>query len=270
MIRALLLGTASLALAATVAAAADLPARRAPPVYVPPIPTFSWTGLYVGGQVGYGFGRDRAVINPEGLFGVVVPYGTSPSGVIGGGHVGYLFSTQSLPVFGNLLGGFGSGGVIGIEGDVDGLSGQRTVDAGALAGGLPNTFFTRIRSDIQGSARGRLGIAVDRLLFYATGGAAFADFRTNYDDSGFNGVNETFRHSRVGYTVGGGVEYAFTNNISARVEYRYSDFGSFVDSTTFSGAGVPFNVYHRETMQRVQAGISYRFAAPLAPVVARY
>ena len=102
-------------------------------------------------------------------------------------------------------------------------------------------------------------------MFYATGGAAFAEFRTNYATTlGFDNLS----HTRVGYTVGGGVEYAITNNFSLRGEYRYSDFGTFTDFANASGFGA---VRRRETEQRAQVGFSYKFdTAVPAPVVARY
>ena len=80
------------------------------------------------------------------------------------------------------------------------------------------------------------------------------------------GFGATFDRSRVGYTVGGGVEYAFMNNFSVRAEYRYSDYGAFTDAL---GAGA--TVVHRETDNRVEAGMSYRFNSIVpAPVVAKY
>ena len=198
----------------------------------PPIPVFSWTGFYVGGQVGYGFGEDH--LN-NGL--------THPHGVIGGGHIGYNFA--GIPGF-----GLGTGGLVfGVEGDVDGTDYRDTVGTATL------------KNNIQGSARGRLGFAVDRALFYATGGAAFAEFKTTYAAPVFAAPSST----RVGYTVGGGVEYAITTQWSLRAEYRYSDFGSFTDTV-----GAVAN-RRRETMQRAQVGFSYKFdtIAPI-PVVARY
>lgn len=249
-------------LSTTTALAADLPSRRAPPVYAPPppIPVFTWTGFYVGAHAGYEFGRSNGVSRLNASGAGLAANGSSPSGFIGGGHVGYLFSTQSLPFlngFGNNL--FGGGLVAGVEGDVDGS----TYRSNYLLGALNNSTS----QNIQGSVRGRLGIAVDRVLFYATGGAAFGGLRNNYTSAvGFDSISRT----RVGYTVGGGVEYAFANNWSARVEYRYTDFGSFNDNLVNSTGGA-VNVRHRETDNRVQAGISYHFNTPaLAPVVARY
>ena len=260
----------AIALLSTTAFAADLPSRRAPPVYAPPppIPVFTWTGFYVGAQVGYEFGKSNGVSRLAGSGAVIDANSSSKDGVIGGGHVGYLFSTQSLPVLGSLFGsnggfGFGTGGVIGIEGDVDGTSARASYLLPASG------VFNSARDNIQGSIRGRLGVAFDRVLFYATGGAAFGDLRNSYTNVVTGAFDQT-SHTRVGYTVGGGVEYAFTNNVSVRAEYRYTDFGSFTDNLANSTGGA-VNVSHRETDNRVQAGVSYKFDTfAAAPVVARY
>ncbi len=260
MIKKLLLSTVAITACAGTAFAADLPSRRAPPVYVPPpaIPLFTWTGLYVGGQVGYEFGRSNAYASNPALGGLAAA-GSKPTGVIGGGHVGYNYAMGGIPAFG----GLGSTFVVGIEGDVDGSSYKTNY----MLGGINNST----RQDIQGSVRGRLGVAVDRALFYATGGVAFGDLGNTYINT-LNGRSDSFSHTRVGYTVGGGVEYAITNNFSLRAEYRYTDFGRFSDNlTNATGGGV--NVRHHETDNRVQAGFSYKFDtfSPLAsPVVARY
>ena len=256
----LLLSTAALAAFAGSALAADLPSRRVPPVYIPPpIPVFTWTGFYVGGQVGYEFGRSNALASAAANGAGLAASGTSPGGVIGGAHVGYNFSTQSIPGLGGSAGG---GGVFGIEGDVDGSN----YKSAYLLGGLNDSM----KQNIQGSVRGRLGIAVDRALFYATGGVAFGGIDNTYSNT-LNGLTDSTSHTRVGYTVGGGVEYAFTNNWSLRAEYRYTDFGTFSDNLANATAG-GVNVRHHESDNRVQAGFSYKFDtfAPLAPVVARY
>ena len=268
VIRIFLLSTVAVATVAGSALAADLPSRRAPPVYAPPppIPVFTWTGFYVGGQVGYEFGKSNAFLYNNTTGAGLAANSGSKNGVVGGGHVGYLFSTQSLPVLGSLFGsnggfGFGTGGVIGVEGDVDGTSAR----AAYLLGGVQDNSSERI----QGSVRGRLGIAFDRVLLYGTGGVAFGDLRNNYINT-LNGAFDSFSHTRVGYTVGGGLEYAFTNNFSVRVEYRFTDFGHVTDTLINAQAGAA-NVTHRETDNRVQAGVSYKFDTfTPAPVVARY
>ncbi len=252
----------ALAMLSTTAFAADLPARRAPPVYAPPPPVFSWTGAYIGAQIGYEFGRDDAFARATATGIGVASNGARPTGVIGGAHVGYNFSTQSLPLFGNAFGGlFGTGGVFGIEGDVDGTSAHQNY----LLGGL----LSRYNENVQGSVRGRLGVAVNRALFYATGGVAIGGLDTRYTNA-FTGATDSFSHTKVGYTVGGGIEYAFEGNFSIRAEYRYTDFGSYSDVLGASTAG-GVAVRHRDTDNRVQAGFSYKFDTPvLAPVVARY
>jgi outer membrane immunogenic protein len=235
---------------------ADLPGRLAEPL-PPVVPAFTWTGYYLGGQIGYEFGRSSAVVTTAAT-GAALTGGTgSANGAVGGGHLGYLLSTQSI------LGGFGTGGVIGIEGDVDG-----TYARAALTYGVLNQTLYQ---PIQGSVRARAGVAFDRVLVYATGGVAFGEVQNNYVNA-LTGATDHYVNTRIGYTVGGGVEYALSNRFSVRGEYRYTDYGSYTDVLTTSLAGAPY-AHRRDTDNRVQAGFSYKFdigpAAP-APVVARY
>src|SRR4029453_1285096 len=111
-----------------------------------------------------------------------------------------------------------------------------------------------LRSDIQGSIRLRLGIAFDRVLLYATGGAAFAGIENVYTIGLPVFLTESVSRTRSGWTVGGGLEYAVANNWSVRAEYRYSDFGRFVDYP-FAVRVNPFNtlfVRHHLTQNQVQ------------------
>ena len=252
----------ALAMLSTTAFAADLPARRAPPVVAPPLPGFSGAGGYIGGQIGYEFGRDSALATATATGAGVAVNGARPNGVIGGAHIGYNFSTQSLPIFGNTFGTvLGTGGVIGIEGDVDGTSARQNY-------GLAGTGITvRYNESVQGSVRGRLGVAVNRVLFYATGGVAIGGLENRYTN--LAGAVDSFSKTRVGYTVGGGIEYAFEGNYSVRAEYRYTDFGSNTD-VLGATTGATLAVRHRDTDQRIQAGFSYKFDTLVAPVVARY
>ncbi|MDR3463048.1 MAG: porin family protein [Beijerinckiaceae bacterium] len=231
MIRNVLLSSAALIAFSGLALAADLPSSRAP-VAPPAIPAFSWTGVYVGGQIGYGFGQDE--YNVAGFSSAF-----DSSGVVGGAHIGYNFSPSIASL------------VLGIEGDVNGSSerGSSTVLG----------FTGTGKSPVDGSIRGRAGVAFDRTLVYATGGAALTSFNYN-NNFGYSNTN-----TRVGYTVGGGIEYAVTNEWSVRAEYRYSDFGRFTD-TPAPG----LSISHRETENLALAGFSYKFTTPLAPVVARY
>ena len=258
MIRKVLLSTVAIVAISGTAFAADLPSRRAPPVYVPPpIPVFTWTGFYIGGDVGYAFGKDTALVTPRvGRGPAFGPFEVGEhNGIIGGGHIGYNYSTQSLLGFG----GLGGGGVIGVEGDITGSDYRGTF--GTAAG---NPLITST-SPVQGSLRGRIGIAADRALFFVTGGAAVAEFKNDY--ALFPFPYSSLSHDRIGWTVGGGVEYALTTNWSLRGEYRYSDFGSYTDTIALPAIAVR----HREIMQRATVGFSYKFESPMAaPVVARY
>jgi outer membrane immunogenic protein len=232
MIRRFLLPLAGL-IAAAPALAADIPYRQAPPVVEAPIvPLFTWTGLYLGGQIGYGWGTDTLMVYPAG-------FGTNftPNGVVGGAHAGFNYQINQF--------------VAGIEGDVEGTGISRTYSPG---GAVYNT-----KIPVQGSIRGRLGVAFDRVLLYATGGGEFAGFDTSYSGLGSSS------HTQAGWTVGGGIEYAVTGNWSVRAEYRYTDFGHFTDFTPIA-FGLGSSVVHHETENAVRAGFSYKFD----PFGARY
>lgn len=220
----------------------------------PPVPVFSWSGPYLGLQVGYGFGRDR-VVGPTGLTGLRSAIALSPDGAIGGGHVGYLLSARDLPAV-NAIGRVGQLAVVGLEGD---LEGTNIGDKGGADGS-----FAAVRSDVRGSIRARFGVAAQRVLFYGTGGVAFSDFETA--DSLPGGLASGNSQVRAGFTVGGGVEWALLNSLSLRAEYRYSDFGRFSDATTSGSADA---VVHHETSQVLRTGFSYRLggAAPTLGVL---
>ncbi len=257
----LIFAVSTLTLTSATAFAADLPSRPAPAAAYTPAPVFTWTGFYVGAHVGGEFGTTATASTLVGG-GVLDAVSASRSGFIGGGYTGYLFSTQSVPLLG-AVNGLGGGGVIGFEGDFDGSTGRSSVllpNAGVLA---------TTRDTIQGSIRGRLGIAFNRTLVYATGGVAFGGLENNYFNS-FTGAADNASRSRVGYTVGGGVEYALINNFSVRVEYRFTDFGRYTDNLANTTGGT-INVSQRVTESRVQGGFSYKFETYTpAPVTARY
>jgi outer membrane immunogenic protein len=257
MFRKSLLITATFVAFGGSAFAADLPARSAPPVYVPPPPPpiFTWTGVYIGGQVGYEFGRTSSSIFPTGTGpGAGADLGSfSSRGVVGGAHIGYNYQINQF--------------VVGIEGDVNGSSYR---GSSAFASPFGSGTFTT-KNDIDGSVRGRVGWAWDRALIYATGGAAFAPIE--HTISSFGGGLDNQTSTRVGWTVGGGVEYAITNNWSLRAEYRYTDYGH-LDNVLVNSSAVPgaFSTRTHETDNRVQGGFSYKFDmfAPPAPVLAKY
>ncbi len=230
------------------ALAADLPSTKGAPDFAPPPPVFSWTGAYIGGQIGYAWGQTgSSIYRPNGALLAHNPTSNN-SGAFGGGHVGYNYEINQF--------------VVGVEGDVNGSSYTGSV---RTVGGS----VVRDRTPIDGSIRGRVGVAFDRILVYATGGAAFASIRNIVTDpTGFVEGHDT---GRVGWTVGGGVEYALDPNWAIRAEYRYTDYGHYgVDFNQVAGS--PFDARVRDTDNRVEIGFSYKFDAPPAPapVVAKY
>lgn len=276
----LLASVSAIAFTGSAALAADLPSRAPPPVYVPPAPIFTWTGIYVGGQIGYGWlngNNNFTGFDPVTGFGVATNVGGTANGVIGGANVGYNYQINQF--------------VIGLEGTVDGTSISNTAVANVpLLGG---TFGVTANSSIpiEGSIRGRLGFAWDRALIYATGGVAFGGFNTNFNGFGVGagGVpifgSTSVSDTRVGWTVGGGIQYAVTNNWSVRAEYRYTDFGSFNEALFpgLGGIGVtgPAGAIvrgaflnggdHHIQQNLVQVGFDYKFDLfTPPPVVAKY
>ncbi|MEF3365156.1 outer membrane beta-barrel protein [Methylocystis sp. 9N] len=241
------LGFAAALLSAASAGAADLPSRKAPPLPPPP-PLFSWTGVYVGANIGGGW-LDRYNVagwsntwNGFGWWPVYALNGNNTgSGVVGGGQIGYNY--QVSPLF-----------VVGIETDIQGTS---------IGGGNGGGWWGSATRSVSwfGTVRGRLGVSLFKpeLLFYGTGGFAYGDVKLNLPI--FNG----FRQTATGWTVGGGAEYAFLQNWSAKVEYLYTNLGA-----TYSGAP---SAQHRVHMHTVRAGLNWRLgwlSAPPAPVLAKY
>jgi outer membrane immunogenic protein len=261
MFRKFLLASVGTITLAGPAFSADFPVTALPP----PVPTFTWTGVYLGGQIGYAWGDDKPNWAIETPFGFSSDrFGNTTQGVIGGAHVGYNLQINQW--------------VIGLEGSIDGTSLSKTVLMPVTGGFLTGSVAATSRSGIQGSIRGRIGIGWEPLLFYGTGGVAFAGITNNFVDTtgfftGFPGSHASFSNTRAGWTVGGGLEYAVTNNWSVRAEYRFSDFGHLSNSP-FNSAVLPgfmFDSQHHLTESQVQVGFSYKFGswAP-APVVAKY
>ena len=254
------LATAALTFAAlsTPVMAADLPGRSGPALSPPPV--FSWTGLYVGGQIGDDFAQSNARLFNARTGATVGANGSNPNGLIGGGHVGYQYEASPASSFGTSR----LRGVIGIEGDIDGTTARTDYI-------IANFVNDSSSQPLQGSLVGRLGLAADHLLVYATGGVAFAYQRDNYRSTLPGGVANEINEGRVGFTVGGGVDYAFTDHLSLRVEYKFTDYGTFTESLPLVTPLAVDNVTRRETNNRVQVGFSYKIDPPTpVPMVARY
>jgi outer membrane immunogenic protein len=223
----LLLASTMLCAMGGVAFSADAVVEEAV-VEVPP--AFSWTGGYIGGQVGYLWGEGD-FISEDGTTAEV-----EPDGWLGGIYVGYNYQLDN-----NLV----------IGGDADfawtGADDRATAfdDGGTPIGSVDSEL------EWEGAVRLRLGYAVDRFLPYIAGGVAFAQLSAEaIDDSGSLGSDDD---TGVGWTLGAGVEYAFTDNLVGRAEYRYTDFGDFDFAIS------NFTATSDLTTNDVRLGIAYKF-----------
>lgn len=240
------------ALLSSTAMAADLPGRGpavAPAPVFSPAPVFTWTGVYIGGQIGYAWGKDSTTefVTATGLP-TGFAQGFKPDGMIGGLHAGFNYQMGSI--------------VLGVETDIE---------ASGYKGGyrLLNGDGTDSETNWQGSLRGRVGVAMDRALIYATGGLAYANFTHTYIDGVAPIAAESFKKTDMGWTAGVGLEYAFTRNLTARAEYRYSDYGNF---NHVSLVAFPGNTYRQNPSNHaVRFGVSYLFnMSGSGPVVAKF
>ena len=211
-----------------------------------------WSGPEIGVQGGYAWGDSSGVATGTGgpLGGTTVsrPYSFSPSGGLGGAHAGYNWQ------FGNV--------VLGLEGDAEGADVSGSLTASGVVAGLPRISAVHDRMDFDATVRGKLGWAMGRWLPYATGGVAFGDVQTNYQFPPGTTVAQT-SGVRVGWTAGGGVDYALTPNWSAALEYRYTDLGRQGASATVSG--VTASDSNEFNFNAVRLFITYHFASPPPP-----
>jgi outer membrane immunogenic protein len=209
-------------------------------------PVANWSGLYLGGNVGSGTGRDRSSLTT--IIGTE-QFNLAPDGIIGGGQIGYNWQAASW--------------VFGVEADFQG-SAQRDNKTSVLR----NTTFYDAKLPWLGTARGRLGYSVGSTLFYATGGYAYGSVKTTIASTLAPTVS--FTDSKGGWTVGGGIETPFTllglfgPSWTTKTEYLYVDLGRTTDSLTLGGAAVT-STHVQEHIFRT--GLNYHFNSP---VVAKY
>ena len=188
-------------------------------------PSFSWTGGYAGGQIGYGWGKsDYTYLFNDGEL--------KPNGFLGGVYAGYNFALENNVVLG--------------------------VDADVTYNNLKKDHST-LTADYEtkllwsGAVRARAGYAVDRFLPYLAGGIAFGQVKNSY---GLPAINTIFsdKETLTGWTIGAGVDYAATDNLILRFEYRYTDYGS----KDFDFGGTEGVSYKLKTND-IRVGIAYKF-----------
>jgi outer membrane immunogenic protein len=241
-ITALLLGT-------TTAIAADLPMKAV----APPVEIYNWTGFYfgasAGGSLGFSDHVDRAT-------GISDASGYNVKGGQFGGTLGYNWQMSNV--------------VVGFEGDVSWVAergvipdvGANAIALGQLDGNGQPLFSSFTGETWQATARGRVGYAFNNLLFYGTGGYAAAGVTQGiYDDAHNTLVSSS--STRSGWTAGGGLEWGFAPNWSAKFEWLYMKFNTVALNTAFAEG--PRNVPFDDNV--VRFGVNYRFGGP---VVAKY
>lgn len=211
----MLAAAAAAAVMAGSAHAADLPRRTAPIApAVTALPIFAWTGFYAGVNAGWGFGQ---------FSGSGAPSFKDPSGFTGGGQIGYNYQMGNI--------------VLGLETDLNYANLRATNSATGIGG-------SKATVDYYGTVRARAGVAIDRFLPYITGGFAYGGSTVTVP--GFAKTSP----SHTGWVAGAGVEYAFTNNLTARIEGLYVDLDN-KRTPTGTRLGSEFGV--------VRAGLNYKF-----------
>jgi len=260
--------------------AADMPVKAPPYAPISPPAVYTWAGFYVGGNVGYSWGRaasdlsaDPVTVNigagltPFNTPGFVGSDSLTPKGVIGGGQVGYNWQTSPNWVF-------------GLEADLQGSDEKAsrafsnafsfTTPPGLPVSGIATMDYAA-KITWFGTVRGRVGYAWDRVMLFATGGLAYGGVNL----AGTNTVSGTVAgspflsvtgigHSQVnaGWTVGAGVEGALGRGWSWKAEYLYLDLGSMDDPDdillAISTTGGRVTTHTNYTDNIVRVGLNYR------------
>lgn len=248
--------------ATQLASAADMPFKAPPPA---PVAAYNWAGWYVGGNIGYGWGVHSdpglSFVDPGAAVGFATYFAAggnvtpnlNPSGVIGGGQIGYNWMLTPSWVAGLVADFQGSG-----------IKAAATNASAVLA--TPTNQFNSDQIDWFGTVRAKLGFAQNNWLLYATGGLAYGrvDTSGSFNILGatiFNGSNDA---TNVGWTAGAGLNYGLTSNWIVGVEYLYVDLGrtSYTETqpVVFPGtAGSSLTITNRAAANIVRASLDYKF-----------
>jgi outer membrane immunogenic protein len=257
-LKKIVLATTLLALGSASAFAADLGERMYAKAPVA-APVANWSGLYIGGNFGYGWGDGKTSLSPLPTPAIfddlgLTTFNTDPKGVIGGAQVGYNWQTDSI--------------ITGVEADFQGSGIKGSVPLATFvdpSGHVPGEFAASSQKLAWfGTVRGRLGVAVTpNFLLYATGGLAYGQIDASANTHFVSPFNFPASVSRtnVGWTAGAGAEWMFARNWSAKLEYLYFDLGKVSAIGNPIPAIPPLQVgYTWKTQQNlVRAGVNYHF-----------
>lgn len=194
-----------------------------------------WTGIYVGVQAGYSWGRDRTTefLTANGAY-TGFSWRYNADSALAGVHAGALYEARRV--------------VVGVEGELEFVNARGGFTDPIGAGKLTNTW--------RASIRGKAGYSFGRVLPFVTFGAAFLNMK--YDYTNFAGpIVETTEQVRTGYTIGAGMSYAFTKNILAGIEYRFTDLGNFYYDSRTAFPGLTGRQNPR--FSTIRSSVSYKF-----------
>jgi outer membrane immunogenic protein len=228
------------------AIAADMPAKAPARILPPPILVYNWTGCYIGGHAGGGWGRTEWTNTANTTtFGDLSPgngFTQTKSGFVGGGQIGCNYQINQW--------------VFGIEGTIAGTSIKGDVANGTF-GAADDVFSTRI--DFIATVVGRIGYAFNNWLPYIKGGYAGADVKFSVNDTVAPNIGSGSETNWLsGWTIGGGLEYGITPNWIVGVEYGYIG----LQTKSYNVAGTATGVYSfdvKSNIQQVVARLSYKF-----------
>jgi outer membrane immunogenic protein len=264
-----LLSTTALCVIPVAASAADLPVKA--PVYkAPVVARYNWTGFYAGGNIGYSWGHSDVTVESAELLLGAVGASLHPKGIIGGLQAGYNWQASRNWVW-------------GLETDFQ-WSGQKNSVTAPWDDAI-GTGSATVTSKLTwlGTARGRIGFVADArpdVLWYGTGGLAYGRVKTsltgtfstkfpsNCEGPAFCAVSFSDAKTKVGWTLGGGVEAALANQWTWKVEYLYVDLGTVSEtvplSTTVCAPGCSSvagtaSYSNKMTDNIVRVGLNYRF-----------
>jgi outer membrane immunogenic protein len=258
------------------AIAADLPSREpavAPAPVQAPVQSYNWTGAYLGIASGLSRHSSNTMVPSAGLAAVPVASTSARWGSALGVTLGYNQQFGSM--------------VAGVEGDVNyTTSGRRKRQYAVAAPGWPGPgvapFVARHNYNntrgLLGTARLRVGAAVDRTLLYVTGGLAFRNANryngvvvTDATPAIVGNFVATSKRRNIGYAVGAGVEYALGGNWSAKGEYVYHNFGG--KNTVLAdpaNPGLTYTARGTDSIHVLRLGLNYQFASMGNSSVAKY
>lgn len=219
---------------------------------------FSWTGFYVGVRAGGGFSSNTDTefrpLPGEASFGMVDrDLDLDLDGFVGGGELGYNFQ-------------IGRWFVLGVEADFSGTTLDDSAEVNLIEPGgfiFPDGYL-RAGQEVNwfGTARGRVGfVPLCRLLVYATGGLAYGSVDYFAETERLSNYRSDFNETNIGWTGGGGLEYALTHHLSLKVEYLYVDLDNESRTANPVPVNAPFQVHNRWETQfhTVTGGLNFKF-----------